>query len=108
MNYCKNEKIPLQAYLAIVRNSRANDQRLVALAKKYNVSTAVILLCYSLRKGYVPVVKAENPQHLVSNLEAEKLCITDKDLALMDSWNKGNDRSLSEYPDVCQENMLTT
>jgi diketogulonate reductase-like aldo/keto reductase len=83
--------------MAIARNSRASDQGLVALASKYNASTALILLCYSLRKGYTPIVKAENPQHLVSNLEAEKLCITDEDLALMDSWDKGNEGSLGGY-----------
>jgi diketogulonate reductase-like aldo/keto reductase len=107
VEYCKNEKIPLQAYLAIVRNSRVSDQELVALANKYNASTAVILLCYSLRKGYVPIVKAENPQHLVSNLEAETLCITDKDIALMDSWDMGNKGSLGKCLDVCQDGMLT-
>ncbi|KAH7355971.1 aldo-keto reductase [Pyrenochaeta sp. MPI-SDFR-AT-0127] len=107
VDYCMNENIPLQAYLAIARNSRASDQGLVALANKYNTSTAVILLCYSLRKGYVPIVRAENPQHLVSNLEAEKLCITDEDLALMDSWDKGNEGSLGGYLDVCQDGMLT-
>ncbi|OAL47947.1 Aldo/keto reductase [Pyrenochaeta sp. DS3sAY3a] len=107
VDYCKSENIPLQAYLAIARNSRASDQSLVALANKYNTSTVVILLCYSLRKGYVPIAKAQNPQHLVSNLEAEKLCITDEDLALMDSWDKGDEGSLGSYLDLCQEGMLT-
>jgi diketogulonate reductase-like aldo/keto reductase len=107
VDYCKKESIQVQAYMAIARNSRVSDQGLVALANKYNASTASILLCYSLRKGYVPIVKAENPQHLVLNLEAEKLCITEEDLALMDSWNKGNEGSLGKYPGVCQDTMLT-
>ncbi|KAB2105298.1 hypothetical protein AG0111_0g6576 [Alternaria gaisen] len=94
VDYCKNESISLQAYLAIARNSRVSDEGLVAMAKKYSTSTAVILLCYSLRKGYVPIVKAENTQHLVSNLAAEKLCIADEDIALMDTWEKGNKGSL--------------
>lgn len=107
MDYCKNENISLQAYLAIARNSRVSDEGLVAIAKKYSTSTAVILLCYSLRKGYVPIVKAENTQHLVSNLAAEKLCIADEDIALMDTWEKGNKGSLREYADICQHSMLT-
>jgi diketogulonate reductase-like aldo/keto reductase len=91
------EKIPLEAHLAIARNSRSNDEQLVALANKYNASTAQMLLSYSLRKGFTPVVKAENHQHLLSNLEAESLDIADEDVALMDLWDKGNEGSIGTY-----------
>jgi diketogulonate reductase-like aldo/keto reductase len=103
VDYCRKENIPLQAYLAIARNSRSSDEGLVALADKYNVSTPVILLCYSLGKGFAPVVKAENPQHLLANLEAEKVDMTDEDIALMDTWDEGDKRSIGAYSGVCQE-----
>jgi hypothetical protein len=103
VDYCKKENIPLQAYLAIARNSRSCDEGLVALGDKYKVSTAVIILCYSLRKGFAPVVKAENPQHLLANLEAETLDITDEDIALMDSWDEGDKGSIGAYLGACQE-----
>ncbi|EMD67051.1 hypothetical protein COCSADRAFT_81878 [Bipolaris sorokiniana ND90Pr] len=100
VNHCQKEKIPLQAYLAISRNSQESDEGLKALAKKYNVSAAAILICYSVRKGFLPIVKAEDPQHLVSNLKAEKLCIEDEDLAVIDSWDMGKSGSISEYLDL--------
>ena len=67
------------------------------LAKKYKTSTAVILLCYSLQKGYSPVVRAQNPDHLLANLEAESICLTKEDLASMDEWDIGAEGSLCRY-----------
>lgn len=64
------------------------------MADKYNMSTAQLLLRYSLQKGYTPIVKATSPRHLYANIEAENFVISEKDMALLDSWNQGIDGSL--------------
>jgi diketogulonate reductase-like aldo/keto reductase len=64
------------------------------MEEKYNISTAQLLLHYSMRKGYTPIVKATSPRHLCANIEVENLVISDKDIAILDSWDKGVKGSL--------------
>ena len=64
------------------------------MAEKYNVSTAQLLLRYSSQKGYTPIVKAMSPRNLYANIEAENLVISEKDMAVLDSWDEGIEGSL--------------
>ncbi|KAJ4295066.1 hypothetical protein N0V90_007074 [Kalmusia sp. IMI 367209] len=94
VDFCKKEKIYLQAYSAIARNIHSDDSELRKMANKYKMSTAQLLLSYSSQKGYAPIVKAANPGHLVANLEAESIMISEKDMAVLDSWDEGIKGSL--------------
>jgi diketogulonate reductase-like aldo/keto reductase len=59
------------------------------MATKYNVSTAQLLLRYSIQKGYMPVIKATNVDHLHSNIRAEDFVLAGEDLTALDSKDKG-------------------
>jgi len=58
------------------------------------MSTAQLLVRYSLQKGYTPVVKATSPEHLSDNIEAEAHAISEEDMRILDSWDRGVKGSL--------------
>ena len=58
------------------------------------MSTAQILIRYSLQKGYTPIVKATSRGHLYANKEVENLVISEQDMEVLDSWDKGTKGSL--------------
>ena len=91
---CHEAGIPLQAYSAIARNSHGNDAELQQLAKKHKMSTVQLLLCYSLKKGYTPITRATNPEHLDANIKVQENTISVEDMSMLDSWDKGEEGSL--------------
>jgi hypothetical protein len=89
VEFCKKEKILLQAYSAIARNTHSENPELRSMAEKYKLSTAQLLLRYSLQKGYTPIVKATGAGHLYGNRQAENLVVSEPDIAALDSWDDG-------------------
>ncbi|KAK5673724.1 hypothetical protein LTS12_029770, partial [Elasticomyces elasticus] len=65
--YCKKNGIVVESYAPIVRNYKANDPTLVDLSKEYGKTTQQVLIRYALQKGWVPLPKADNPDHIVGN-----------------------------------------
>ncbi|KAH8719306.1 putative aldo-keto reductase [Phaeosphaeriaceae sp. PMI808] len=94
VDYCKTEKISIQACSAIARNTHSENAELQTMAVKNNMSTAQLLLRYSLQKGYMPIVKAKNPRYLYANIKVENLVISEKEMAVLDSWDKGIEGAL--------------
>lgn len=64
------------------------------MAAKYDVSTAQVLLRYSLQKGYVPVIKATNFNHLLSNKGAECFVLSEEDMSMLDLKHRGIEGSI--------------
>jgi diketogulonate reductase-like aldo/keto reductase len=79
-----------------VRNYKANDPTLVQLAKKYNKTTAQILIRYALQKEWVPLPKSENPERIVANAEVYGFEIFKDDMAVLDSLDQGDAGSIVE------------
>jgi diketogulonate reductase-like aldo/keto reductase len=83
------------------------DDELRAMAQRYQLSPAQLLLVYSLQKGYTPIVRATRLEHLHANLKAENIVILEQDMSVLDSWDKGAKGSIckSFCNDILQ--MLT-
>lgn len=58
------------------------------------MSTVQLLLCYSLQKGYTPIVRAADPQHLHDNIKAQEYVVSGEDMSSLDSWDEGEAGSL--------------
>jgi diketogulonate reductase-like aldo/keto reductase len=65
------------------------DNELRAMAQRYHLSPAQLLLVYSLQKGYTPIVRATRLEHLHANLKAETVVIMEQDMSILDTWDKG-------------------
>lgn len=97
--YCKSHGIVVQAYSPLVRNYKANNPTLVALANKYGKTTAQILIRYSLQKEWVPLPKSDDPSRIRSNADVYSFEIADEDMAVLDALDEGRDGAIVEAVD---------
>jgi len=88
--YCQKHGIVIEAYSPLVRNYKANDATLVSLAKKYNKTTAQILLRYCLQKDWVPLPKSDNPERIKQNADLYGFNIATEDMSTLDSLDQGD------------------
>ncbi|KAI4196523.1 MAG: hypothetical protein LQ350_006506 [Teloschistes chrysophthalmus] len=66
-SYCTSQEIIIQAYCPLVRNLKAHDKTLLALAEKHRKSTGQILIRYCLQKGWVPLPKSDTEERILAN-----------------------------------------
>lgn len=92
--YCKEKGIIVQAYCPIVRNLKAYDTTLLKLAKKYNKTTAQVLIRYCLQKDWVPLPKSDDPDRIVANADVYDFEISKEDMELLDSLDQGADGAI--------------
>ena len=71
--YCKDHGIIIEAYCPLVRNQKAHDETLVNLSKKHNVSTAQVLIRWSLQKNFVCLPKSDTPARITQNADGTLL-----------------------------------
>ncbi|KIX10054.1 uncharacterized protein Z518_01135 [Rhinocladiella mackenziei CBS 650.93] len=87
--YCEQKGIVIEAYSPLVRNYKANDTTLVSIAKKYNRSTAQILIRYCLQKNWVPLPKSDKTERIKQNADVYGFEIAAGDMDTLDALNKG-------------------
>lgn len=66
-DYAKKYDYILEAYSPLTQGQKFNDEELVSIAEKHNVSPAEILLRWSYDQGFVPLAKTANPNRLSTN-----------------------------------------
>ncbi|EXJ91317.1 alcohol dehydrogenase [Capronia coronata CBS 617.96] len=89
-SYCQKHGIVIEAYSPLVRNYKANDPTLVDLARKYNKSTAQILIRYCLQKDWVPLPKSDNPERITQNADVYGFDIAAEDMGTLDDLDQGD------------------
>lgn len=67
VGWCEERGVVVEAYCPLVRNQRAGDEKLNALAKKHGKTTAQVLIRWSLQMGWVPLPKSENEGRITEN-----------------------------------------
>lgn len=94
VKFCDDNGIVVEAYSPLVRNYKANDETLVGMAKKYNQTTAQILVRWCLQKGWVPLPKSDTPERIVANADVYSFQINDEDMKTLDDLDEGEDGSI--------------
>jgi diketogulonate reductase-like aldo/keto reductase len=80
-----------------VRNYKANEPTLVSIAKKYDKTTAQILIRYSSQKGWVPLPKSDNPDRIRNNADVYGFELADEDMAALDALDQERDGAIVEW-----------
>lgn len=88
MHYCRDNEIIIQAYSPLTRSKRLNDKTLMQVARKYDKSTAQLLIRWNLQLGTVPLPKANQKHHLVENSDIFDFEISGRDMELLCSLNE--------------------
>lgn len=85
VEYCQKNGILVQAWSPLGRGRVFENELIVSLAEKYNVSPAKICLRYALQRGVVPLPKSATYDRIVDNIDVFGFEITASDMAAIDS-----------------------
>lgn len=99
MRYCQQHGIVIEAYCPLVRGNKANDPTLVALAQKYEKTTAQVLVRYSLQKNWVPLPKSSNPGRIAANADVFDFEISQEDMDVLNGLDQGAAGAIVEAVD---------
>jgi diketogulonate reductase-like aldo/keto reductase len=78
--WCKTRNVAVEAYSPIVRGERWGEKTLKALADKYGVTEAQILIRWSLQKGYIPLPKSVTPSRIKENADVYGFELTSEEV----------------------------
>ena len=87
--YCDNKGIRLEAYSPLTRGRKLKDPKLMDIAKKYNKSSAQILIRWGLQHKVIEIPKSTKEDHIIENSKVFDFTISENDMALLDKFNEG-------------------
>jgi len=87
--YCENKGIRLEAYSPLTRGEKLKDSKLMDIAKKYNKSSAQILIRWGLQHEVIEIPKSSKEDHIIENSKVFDFTISEDDMALLDKFNEG-------------------
>lgn len=86
--YCRENNIAIQAYSPLTRAERLDDPRLRDMAKYYGKSAAQLLERWNLQMGTVPIIKANQIQHLEEDMDIFDFEISSEDMERLGLFNE--------------------
>lgn len=97
VKFCEDNGIIVEAYSPLVRNYKASDETLVGLAKKYDRTTAQILVRWCLQRGWVPLPKSDTPERIVGNADVYGWEIKDEDMKALNDLDEAEAGSIVQW-----------
>ncbi|KAG0645141.1 putative oxidoreductase [Hyphodiscus hymeniophilus] len=92
--FSKPKGIVVEAYCPLVRNQKAEDSTLTAIAKNHHVSGAQVLVRYSLQKDWVPLPKSDTPSRIVANADVYGFHLEKDEMDKLDALDQGKNGSI--------------
>ncbi|KAL9023288.1 MAG: hypothetical protein Q9196_007295 [Gyalolechia fulgens] len=99
VDYCNSQNIIVEAYCPLVRNMKAYDETLVAIAKKHGQATGPVLIRYGLQKGWVPLPKSDTPSRIEANADVFGFDLDPEDMTTLDDLDQGAQGAIVEAVD---------
>ncbi|AMX01022.1 glyoxal reductase [Rummeliibacillus stabekisii] len=87
--YCKKRGIQVEAWSPLMNGEILNHEVLVDIAKKYNKSTAQIVLKWDLENDVITIPKSMTPSRIRENLELFDFELTQDEIDKISSLNEG-------------------
>lgn len=87
--YCKEHGIQVEAWSPLMNGEILNHEVLVDIAKKYNKSTAQIVLKWDLENDVITIPKSMTPSRIRENLELFDFELTQDEIDKISSLNEG-------------------
>lgn len=84
-DYCKKEQIQIMASSPLGNGQVLNNNTLIEIAKKNNVSTAQVCLRWAIQKGMVVIPKTSKVNRLKENKDVYNFSLSEEDMQLIDN-----------------------
>ena len=88
-HYCGGKGIVVTAHSPLAKGRRLDHPVLKRIAKTQQASPAQVMIAWSLEKGFNPIVRSSEDEHLKQNLEAGRLELAADDVALLNQLEDG-------------------
>ena len=88
LEFCRYQKIQVEAYSPLAKGLKFGDPRLVSIARKYSKSPAQILIRWVLQHGMVAIPKSSNKERIQDNTNVFDFTISSEDMGFLDSFNE--------------------
>ena len=86
-SYCQKNNILVEAYSPLATGKLIEDERLLEISRKYDVSPAQLCLRYCLERGTLPLPKSTHKERIVANLNLDFKIEID-DMKVLDSMSE--------------------
>ncbi|MDD3379500.1 MAG: aldo/keto reductase [Candidatus Methanomethylophilaceae archaeon] len=87
IEFCQKNDILVEAYSPIAHGKVLKNEKIAAIAQKYNVTVAQLCIRYVLQLGAVALPKTANPIHMKENADVE-FTILESDMEVLKNFEK--------------------
>lgn len=88
IEFCRKNKIQIQAYCPLTRGDKLADPFLIEKAQTYGKTSAQLLIKWSLQKGFIPLPKSTQPERISENADLYDFTISREDMTELDNLNE--------------------
>ena len=88
LQFCKNNKIQLEAYSPLTRGKRLNHPNIIEMAKKYDKTPAQVLIRWSLQHDIIVIPKSIHEDQIKENSQVFDFQLEPNDMKLLNSLNE--------------------
>lgn len=85
VDYCKKNNILIEAWSPLGSGKMLDNDVLISIAKKYNISTAQLCIKWCLQNGVLPLPKSITSERIIENYNVFNFCITDEDMNIINN-----------------------
>jgi methylglyoxal/glyoxal reductase len=96
-DFCKKHGIQLEAWSPLMQGGLLEEPALVEIAKKYNKSTAQIIIRWDIQTGVVTIPKSVKPHRIAENADVFDFELTQEDMDKINALNQ--DQRMFADPD---------
>jgi len=86
---CRELGIAVEAYSPLTKGQKLRDRVLVDMGRKYDKSSAQLLIRWSLDHGFIVIPKSVHPTRIRENIDVFDFTLDSDDLATLDALEQG-------------------
>lgn len=86
--YCKEKEVAIQAWSPLMRNKALEIEEIAALAAKYGVSAAQLILRWDIQQGIATIPKTTSKARMAENFDVFRFEIEAADMQIIADLNK--------------------
>lgn len=89
LGYLQKRGIVAEAWSPLLRGGALEDKTIKAVAEKYAVTPAAVVLSFLMKEGVAVIPKSTNPAHIAENFRAAELELGEEDVAAIRALDTG-------------------